>query len=287
MEQITVTTIVNIPVEKVWKLWTEPIHIMHWNNASPEWHTTFVKNELNTSNRFCFRMEARDGSFGFDFSGKYDAVDQHKMIAYTLDDGRKVKINFSGEDGKTTINETFEPETQNSHELQQTGWQAILNNFKSYAEKNDKAEFLQFEIHINTSIENVYNKMLAENSYKEWTSEFNPTSYYKGNWEKGSKILFVGTDKNGEEGGMVSRIKENIPNKFISIEHIGILKGDKEIESGKEVDGWAGALENYSFKSANGQTILSVTINVNEEYKSYFIDTWPKALNKLKSICEK
>jgi len=85
---------------------------------------------------------------------------------------------------------------------------------------------------------------------------------------------------------MVSKIRENIPNKFLSIEHLGTLKGEEEITSGPEVESWAGALENYTFKSNNGNTVVEVDMDSNQEFKSYFMDTWPKALKKLKAICE-
>src|SRR5690606_13842872 len=97
--------------------------------------------------------------------------------------------------------------------------------------QKEKLETMHFEVSINAPAEKVYSLMLGENSYKEWTTEFNATSHFKGSWEKGSKILFVGTDEKGTVGGMVSRIRENIPNKFISIEHLGILNGDQEITS--------------------------------------------------------
>jgi hypothetical protein len=116
---------------------------------------------------------------------------------------------------------------------------------------------------------------------------FNETSHYRGSWDKGSKILFVGSDKDGNVGGMVSKIRENIPNKFISIEHLGLLQGDKEITSGPEAEGWAGALENYTFKSSNGKTIVETDMDSNEDFKDYFTNTWPKALSKLKEICER
>jgi len=128
--------------------------------------------------------------------------------------------------------------------------------------------------------------MFREDTYKNWTSAFNSDSRYEGSWNKGSKIVFLGTDSNGETGGMVSRIKENLQNKFVSIEHLGIIKNGNEILSGSEVDGWKGALENYTFKTTGNKTLLSVDIDSNQEFKSYFSDTWPKALSKLKSICE-
>jgi uncharacterized protein YndB with AHSA1/START domain len=147
-------------------------------------------------------------------------------------------------------------------------------------------EKLCFEITINAPVEKVYSTMLADATYRQWTAEFNPSSYYEGKWETGAKMLFAGISKEGKKEGMVSRVKEAVANKFISIEHLGLLHGDNEIISGPEVEGWAGALENYTFKPVNGQTVLEVEMDSNEDFKAYFETTWPKALNKLKSICE-
>ena len=182
------------------------------------------------------------------------------------------------------VKEEFEAENTNPIELQKGGWQAILNNFKKHVEaQNNK---LQFQIEIESSASKVYESMLGNQTYREWTSVFNPTSHFEGSWEKGAKILFIGSDPEGNEGGMVSRIKENIKNVFVSIEHIGILNNGQEITSGPDVEIWAGALENYTFEVKNGKTLLTVELDSNEEFKSYFEETYPKALEKLKSICE-
>ena len=129
--------------------------------------------------------------------------------------------------------------------------------------------------------------MLEPTTYSEWTSEFNPSSHFIGSWEKGSKILFLGTDHNGTRGGMVSRIRENIPNRFVSIEHLGIVEDGKEIYNGQKVEEWAGALENYTFIDNVRDTLLEIDLDVDSDYGDYFAETWPKALGKLKSICEK
>ena len=131
---ITVKTTVEAPVEKVWKYWSSPEHITQWNNASDDWHTPRAENDLRTGGKFLARMEARDGSFGFDFGGVYDEVRENKYIAYTMGDGRKVEVTFSGNKNETNVEETFEAENENSHEMQKTGWQAILDNFKKYTE---------------------------------------------------------------------------------------------------------------------------------------------------------
>lgn len=285
---ITVEATINAPVEKVWKLWTEPLHIMRWNNASDDWHTPRAENELYKNGKFVIRMEAKDGSAGFDFGGTYTEVRPLERIAYTMDDGRKVSVTFAARENTTFLIETFEAEETNSIEVQQKGWQAILDNFKKYVESGKELETMHFEIKINATADKVYKAMLDEKKYSEWTSAFNPGgSFYKGSWGKGSKIEFLGPDQKGELGGMVSRIKENIPNSFISIEHLGIVKNGKEITSGPETEGWAGALENYTFKEDHGKTLLQVDTDSNQEFKKFFQDVWPKALSKVKELSEK
>lgn len=283
---ITVEALIDAPVEKVWEFWTDPKHIRKWNNASDDWHTTKAENNLREDGRFSARMEPKDGTQGFDFSGQYKKITFQKLIEYVLDDGRKVKISFSSKGDQTRVKEIFEAEQENSMELQYSGWQAILDNFKRYVEKYSRFETMHFEVLIDAGPQKVYRTMLDSKHYSEWTAEFNPASHYKGSWEKGSKILFIGTDKDGSTGGMVSRIRDNIPNKFVGIEHIGVLKGDKEITSGPEVEGWAGAKENYSFSDKDGHTLLSIDCDTTEEFISYFSEMWPKALNRLKKICE-
>ncbi|OOM76683.1 hypothetical protein CLPUN_26230 [Clostridium puniceum] len=135
-QTITVKTIINAPVEKVWEYWTEPEHIKKWNNASDDWHTSFSENDLRVGGKFLSRMEAKDGSSGFDFWGIYDEVKLYETIDYTLGDERKIKITFASKEKYTEITESFEAESINSIELQQTGWQAILDNFKKYTEES-------------------------------------------------------------------------------------------------------------------------------------------------------
>ena len=137
-KKITVETTIQAPVAKVWEYWTEPTHIKKWNSASDDWHTPDAENDLRVGGKFHSRMEAKDGSFGFDFGGIYDEVKLHEVIAYTLGDGRKVTITFKAQENVTEVLETFDAETMNSIELQQQGWQAILDNFKKYAEQTTK-----------------------------------------------------------------------------------------------------------------------------------------------------
>lgn len=131
---ITVTAKVHAPVATVWESWNNPDHIRNWCFATPEWHTPWSKNDLRVGGSFSTRMEAKDGSFGFEFGGVYDAVTTNELIAYTMGDGRKVTVQFSAEGDTTNIVESFDAEHENPVEMQQAGWQAILDNFKNYTE---------------------------------------------------------------------------------------------------------------------------------------------------------
>lgn len=133
---ITVEASINAPIEKVWKLWSSPEHITQWCSASDGWHTPRAENDLRTGGKFLSRMEAKDGSFGFDFGGVYDEVKTNERIAYTMGDGRKVNITFTSAGNTTKVVETFEAESENPIEMQHGGWLAILNNFKKYTEAN-------------------------------------------------------------------------------------------------------------------------------------------------------
>lgn len=133
---VTITATVNAPVDKVWKFWNGPEHITKWNSASPDWHTPRAENDLRVGGKINSRMEARDGSMGFDFEGTYTAVTTNEHIAYVLGDGRKVEILFKTENGATHITESFEAENEHPVDFQRAGWQAILDSFKAYTEAN-------------------------------------------------------------------------------------------------------------------------------------------------------
>jgi len=132
--RITVEATVNKPVSQVWKAWNTPSDIIQWNTADPSWHSPSSGNDLRVGGKFKHRMEAKDGSFGFDFEGVYDRVERYKEIAYTMPDGRRVTTSFVERNGKTDIATTFDAETENEPEFQKQGWQAILDNFVKYVE---------------------------------------------------------------------------------------------------------------------------------------------------------
>ena len=139
MTRVTVSALVNKPVADVWNTWTDPKHIMQWNAATDDWHCPKAENDLRTGGKFSSTMAARDGSFSFDFEGVYDDVQAPGSgpgrIAYTMADGRTCEILFTEENGGTRVAESFDAESQNPVEMQRGGWQAILDRFKAYAER--------------------------------------------------------------------------------------------------------------------------------------------------------
>jgi uncharacterized protein YndB with AHSA1/START domain len=121
-------------ISTVWHTYHLPEHIIHWNHASDDWHTTTATSDFQVGGHFNYRMEAKDGSFGFDFSGVFEIIDEPNLIKYRLDDQREVKIAFHDHKDHTYVEIEIEAEDENSIALQKRGWQAIVNNFKTYVE---------------------------------------------------------------------------------------------------------------------------------------------------------
>lgn len=134
--KITISTLVKAGIEKVWNYWSQPEHITRWCHASADWHAPQAENDLRQGGRFKTTMAARDGSMSFDFEGTYTLVEQYVQIHYAIADGRKVEIDFSVQGDTIKITEIFEAEKTHPAEVQQSGWQAILDNFKKYTEEN-------------------------------------------------------------------------------------------------------------------------------------------------------
>ncbi|MDX6188996.1 SRPBCC family protein [Flavobacterium sp. Fl-318] len=131
---ITVKNTIDAPISKVWEFWTLPEHITKWNTPSPDWHTPYAENDVKEGGKFKSTMAAKDGSMSFDFEGEYTLVKQNEAINYVIADGRKVEISFKQTPNGVEVVESFDPETENSEEMQRGGWQAIMDSFKSYVE---------------------------------------------------------------------------------------------------------------------------------------------------------
>ncbi len=134
--KITVQADIAADTKKVWDYYTQPEHIMKWNFAAPDWHCPKAENDVRAGGKYSARMEAKDGSWGFDFEAIYDVVVEYKNFIYTMGDGRKVAVDFENQGNKTHVIVTFDAEKQNSEEMQRSGWQSILDNFKKYVEAN-------------------------------------------------------------------------------------------------------------------------------------------------------
>lgn len=145
---------------------------------------------------------------------------------------------------------------------------------------------LHFSIDIAAPKEKVWNTMLGEQSYRQWTEAFASGSHYEGSWDEGDKILFLAPDEEGKMGGMVSRIKENREHEFISIEHIGVIHDGVEDTESEEARKWAPAFENYTFTEKDGKTTVAVDMDIDKGYEEMFNEMWPKALEKLKKLAE-
>ncbi len=135
MEKITLKTTVLAGKQKVWDYYTQPVHITKWNFADPSWHCPTATNDLKVGGRYVARIEAKDGSFGFDFDAVYTDINKGENFTYEFG-GRFATVEFKETNGQTEVTIKFDPETENSIDLQRQGWQAILDNFKKYTETN-------------------------------------------------------------------------------------------------------------------------------------------------------
>lgn len=182
------------------------------------------------------------------------------------------------------------PDSQKNNILESMEFFPFLRYlFPSFCKTAIAMNTFRFQKEIDAPAERVYRAMLGLDridTYEQWTSAFNSTSTYEGSWNKGSKIRFLGTDENGKRGGMLAEIIENVPNRFVSIRHYGIVDGEREITTGQDIEKWAGSLENYSFEEKDGRTTVMVEMDSTEEMHDYFNATWPRALDQLKALVE-
>ncbi len=282
--KITVSVRIPVDLPTVWRLWNDVHAIRQWYHASEDWHTPRATHDLEQGKSFSYRMEAKDGTEGFDMQGKFISVIPQKFISYVMEDGRLVEISFKEQDNETVIEERLDPENINSEDLQRTGWQRILNNFSTYVLKQQELVPFQFQKFISAEPMAVYDVMIHPTKYTQWTAPFCPGSYFEGSWEKGAHIKFVGPEKDGQAGGMLGHILENTPGKFISIKYDGSFEGDKEKPFISET--WKDATENYIFERTDGGTNLKVDLQAPLEYADFFNTSWPQALQRLKVLIE-
>lgn len=147
-------------------------------------------------------------------------------------------------------------------------------------------ERLKFTTEIKAPVEQVFKTMIGKDSYKQWTSVFSPTSDFEGSWAEGEKIMFVAINKSGKREGMLGRVEAFVPNQFVSVRYDGVLEGDEEITEGEIAAGFKDTHENFSFERSKDGTTVTVDVDVEEAFKPYLLKTYPKALERLKQICE-
>lgn len=259
------------------------------------------------------RYEGTDGTIGFVYTWESNKIGNGKQTVTNIIEGEKIESQLDFGFGEPANAYLSVEETSTGETLVKWGiwgkspypWNLFnllfdagqdfdqgLQNLKEILElqKTAAMEKLKFQIQINAPIEKVYKTMLGIDNiktYEQWTETFNATSTYEGNWEKGSKIRFVGTGENGKRGGMLSEVVENVPNQFVSVRHYGLVQNDQEITEDPEVEKWANGYENYSFEESNGTTTVTVDLDAIKDFVDYMNTSYPKALEKLKEICEK
>lgn len=274
------------PLTYVWTAYNQPNHIVRWNAASDDWHCPQSQVDLRPGGRFCNRMESRDGAYAFDFEGEYRQVTFEKSLHYVLDDGRHAWVNFEAMGNNCQVKVDFEAENIHPHEMQQQGWQAILDRFAAYTERLKGLKPLHFEQQIAATPEKVEATMLGAETYPVWTLAFNGSSGYKGSWEEGEEIIFLGKNENGKEVGMVGEIAIHRPAEYVAISFTGLWDDGQAIYADEQVAAFKDTREEYRFVKRDGGTLLVVDIDDVGEHYEHFMEIWPKALLDLKKLAE-
>lgn len=299
-DPIVISADVLASANDTWNFFTHAKHVIRWNHASDDWHSVSARNDVREGGKFLFRMEAKNGSFGFDFSGVYERIEKPARLQYRLDDGRMVDVRFEpATNPATNTHETseatnvtisFDPEASHSIAMQREGWQAILNNFKAYAQLHAEKrwEVFLFEITINAPPRTVYEAVTDKELFSCWTRVFHPSSLYEGSWDAGAKILFLGLDAQGCPEGLSAVVTDNIPHSLIALRYVGVVSAGAETTTSEDALAWRDARERYVFRSAQGgkATELLVDTDVLAGDCENFQAKWNEALAELKKICE-
>lgn len=284
--QLHCETRIHKPLAYVWTAYNQPNHIVRWNAASDDWHCPQSQVDLRPGGRFCNRMESRDGAYAFDFEGEYQEVVPESKLVYTLDDGRLVEVVFEALGDETRVKVAFEAENTHPHPMQQQGWQAILERFAAYTERLKGLNPLHFEQQIAASPEKVAALMLGADTYPFWTAAFNGSSGFRGSWEEGEEICFIGKKENGKEVGMIGEIAVHRPAEYVAISFTGLWDDGQAIYADAEVAAFKDTREEYRFVKREGGTLLVVDIDDVGEHYEHFMETWPNALRELKKLAE-
>lgn len=264
---LQVSTDVAADPASVWTRFTVPGHIMQWNFASEEWHCPAAENDLRPGGVYRTRMEARDGSQGFDFEGVYDEVVPESRLAYTLTNGRQVKTEFSDQNGRTRVTTTFEPEDSFPIEVQQAGWQAIIDNFRRYVE-SEPERMVREQVTIDTPADTVWSIITHPRYARELGQQFDKNAYVRSDWQLGSAVEFVYEPERIAATGTISELK---PLELIRIDF--------------DFDGFA-YYESFHFSSTEGQTILTAEAGPYTHARDEHATVWSNWLQKVRELSE-
>ncbi len=319
MSKIILTTTINATPEQCYNSYLDPQDNKRWNTAGFGWTVGFTKIDAKVGGSFAVEYKYAVGKYDFILGGVYTKLVQNRLIRYDMPqnmaefkvNARKVEVGFEdnnvvsekaprqsatatpqegnlnenlqmGNSTKVTI--TFDAEEMNSIERQEQGWQAILNNFKTFVERksNPNNAALNKSVVINSSAEKVWNAIVDNENYKLWTAQFCAGSYYEGEMTYDSKIRFLSPNKSG----LSSVVRVCIPNFQISFEHLGFIKDGVEDLDNPEFSGWKGARETYTLREENGKTTLEIYQEMTINEPEFFDKSWDKALAIIKQIAE-
>jgi uncharacterized protein YndB with AHSA1/START domain len=264
-----------------------------WNTAGFGWSTGEVQIDPKVGGRWFAEYKSPDGKDDFVFEGVFTEIIENQKISYKMPkdmgefevDERKAEVLFEEfEKGKTQVTITFDAEDLNSIEMQKQGWQAILDNFKTFLERkiNPENARLILDIDINASPQKVWKTLLEKESYNIWAATFSPGSHYQGEIKYDNKVQFLGPD----QSGLISLVKVCIPEFQVSFEHLGGFKDGKEDPDSPMFLPWKGNRETYTLKSKNEITNLSIYQEMSKTEIEYFEEMWAKALEVIKKIAE-
>lgn len=282
---ITITTTIQAPIHTVFESYLSPADNLRWNTAGEGWTVSHTTINPVIGGTYSIGFKSPDGANDFDFGGVYTNIIPDQLITSILDDGRHVKVLFEEKDNEAIVTIEFDAEQENSLELQEQGWGKILTHFKQFIERKSKPTHRSIlkTIDIHASVEKVWDVLLQDQSYRQWTKVFDEDSYYEGEMKYQGKIKFLSS----HNGGLASNVHVYIPYYQISFEHLGVIIDGVEDFDNPQFADWKGARETYTLTPQGSSTHLEIYVELTQEEYEYMSNLWDQALIKIKDLAEK
>ena len=279
-QTITIKKTINAPLELVYNSYINPKDNIRWNTAGDGWTTSYATINAVTGGSYDVGYRSPDGLHNFPLAGNYLEVIPNSKITSIMGD-RKVNVDFVSVNSDTEVTITFDAENENSMELQSKGWGNILNNFATHVEKKAKSDYEVIDINttVDASPKAIWNALLDQNNYKQWTAPFTEGSYYEGRIEFGEIIKFYSP----AHGYLKSEVVVCIPEYQISFKHLGFYSQQDVLEG----EDWKNNRETYTINQEGNTTTLNIYQEMTKKEYEFFAPMWTKALEILKSIAEK